>query len=433
MLYLERPFSVPRDELVSDSHSYSQDGGCARPAAHRQEPTTTTTTTTEHLYYLPTEMRSESSRLQTFYSWPFTMARTLARYGFYVGSSVEGDCIRCAFCGLEVSGFRNCQEVELWHWQVAGRHCPLLTGRHHVEEDEKDEETSVWAVTARERPGPGDTDGRTERLQLLRSGASPGGEERASPARIDLSPGTSDFRMPTFFSAGAAAISQQLTKAGSSRTSSSHVLKAQAESTSRLRQERNAAPIPRPSSTVPSHAHQATCNPASSSTTTTITTSSTTPSDGGGSPWVDIVKTARFADMAAYQARLSSLSSWPLLSPTPRALARAGLFRDKTSSSSSSSSSCLLVARSVRGPSTTTSMPGERRTPGQDCCQSPGPSSDSVCCFWCGVRLHRWRKSDDPVLEHARLSPDCRYVIQLLGHQLHRDIITAFSPCASRN
>ncbi|KAL8622589.1 hypothetical protein ACOMHN_009223 [Nucella lapillus] len=220
--------------------------------------------------------------------------------------------------------------------------------------------------------------------------------------------------------------------------------------------------------------------------------------------------------MVAYQARLQSFKSWPLLSPSPRELARAGLFHVTTPSLSSSSSASLsLSSTSCSVSSASTSSQSARRllkecspADGYICQSSTAPKGDlplatkssspssssssssspqrafiplkgsstsasscqptttptrgdsllaseegsslaaegdsrlaasarssgdsgtcwwqdSVRCFWCGTHIHRWQRSDDPVLEHARLSPDCRYVMELLGHQLYRDVIGA--------
>ncbi|PVD31155.1 hypothetical protein C0Q70_10433 [Pomacea canaliculata] len=101
--------------------------------------------------------------------------------------------------------------------------------------------------------------------------------------------------------------------------------------------------------------------------------------------WSDIVKTAHCPSMAAFQARLNTFTRWPLLRPTPRELARAGLYH----------------------------------SPSDD------QSVDSVKCFWCGERLHRWRPSDDALVEHARLSPHCRFVRRVLGDRCHDDIVRA--------
>jgi hypothetical protein len=59
--------------------------------------------------------------------------------------------------------------------------------------------------------------------------------------------------------------------------------------------------------------------------------------------------------------------------------------------------------------------------------------SDSVQCFWCGERLFRWKPTDDAILEHARLSPRCRYVTQLLGQRLHKDVINANNTSVANN
>ena len=36
--------------------------------------------------------------------------------------------------------------------------------------------------------------------------------------------------------------------------------------------------------------------------------------------------------------------------------------------------------------------------------------SDIVECFSCGLRLHKWEKEDDPLIEHRELSPNCLFM-----------------------
>lgn len=40
---------------------------------------------------------------------------------------------------------------------------------------------------------------------------------------------------------------------------------------------------------------------------------------------------------------------------------------------------------------------------------------DKVKCFSCGVTLHQWEPDDSAYLEHARWSPNCKY-LPLVGH-----------------
>ncbi|KAK3585122.1 hypothetical protein CHS0354_034251 [Potamilus streckersoni] len=46
---------------------------------------------------------------------------------------------------------------------------------------------------------------------------------------------------------------------------------------------------------------------------------------------------------------------------------------------------------------------------------------DRVCCYECGVTLSRWSKDDDPLLEHIRYSPDCRYLATIVASVDLRD------------
>ena len=41
---------------------------------------------------------------------------------------------------------------------------------------------------------------------------------------------------------------------------------------------------------------------------------------------------------------------------------------------------------------------------------------DAVTCYCCGLQVYRWKKNDDPVMEHYRLSPRCPYVIKVFRH-----------------
>ena len=47
--------------------------------------------------------------------------------------------------------------------------------------------------------------------------------------------------------------------------------------------------------------------------------------------------------------------------------------------------------------------------------------SDIVECFSCELRLDRWKKEDDPVKEHTKLSPNC-YFIKMIGHSNYEAI-----------
>lgn len=120
--------------------------------------------------------------------------------------------------------------------------------------------------------------------------------------------------------------------------------------------------------------------------------------------WQEIVRTARYPRMASYHARLKTLSRWPLLKPSPTELAKAGFFHVRCNPPPTTTSAATSVPRSR--PQT-----------------FPGECGDSVKCFWCGERIHRWQETDDALLEHARLSPSCLYVRQVLGQQLHDDIV----------
>ncbi|XP_041368485.1 baculoviral IAP repeat-containing protein 3-like [Gigantopelta aegis] len=41
---------------------------------------------------------------------------------------------------------------------------------------------------------------------------------------------------------------------------------------------------------------------------------------------------------------------------------------------------------------------------------------DAVVCYCCGQRAYGWKKMDDPVMEHYRLSPRCPYINNVFRH-----------------
>jgi hypothetical protein len=38
-------------------------------------------------------------------------------------------------------------------------------------------------------------------------------------------------------------------------------------------------------------------------------------------------------------------------------------------------------------------------------------NKDTVVCVFCGLRLNKWRRDDDPFIEHRRHRPDCQFII----------------------
>ena len=67
-----------------------------------------------------------------------------------------------------------------------------------------------------------------------------------------------------------------------------------------------------------------------------------------------------------YEARLVFFANWPHITPTPEALAEAGLYY-----------------------------------------QPAKLSPDTVRCSHCGIALDQWEPHDEPIKEHRRLAPDC--------------------------
>lgn len=71
---------------------------------------------------------SEQERLETFYNWPhdFIDKYTLARTGMWFTNTF--DCVRCYFCGVEISRWRRGYGAIAEHW-LWSAHCPMLEGR----------------------------------------------------------------------------------------------------------------------------------------------------------------------------------------------------------------------------------------------------------------------------------------------------------------
>ena len=85
--------------------------------------------------------------------------------------------------------------------------------------------------------------------------------------------------------------------------------------------------------------------------------------------------------MAAYHTRLDTLATWPLVSPSAKQLARAGLFYVRPDHPSHASDLDITwgdddVVDTLELQSGPVATPGGRR--------------DSVTCFWCGKRMFHW-------------------------------------------
>ena len=308
---------------------------------------------------VPVEMLEERGRFHTLCSRAGVgrqCARQLASSGFY--ATRDGLGVKCAFCGLEISGFSTAQDVQLWHWQVAAKDCPLLISQGV---DKTCENTGEDVV----RPA-------IERCQPLRASPMDMPEERR-------------HTLPAFNSA------LKITQSISS--SPLHASSPPRHTTCRHTDRRMGQHEKR-------QRHDHTCRKHSR----------TTQSSPNLTTWADIIRTARYPEMAAFQARLNTLDSWLLLQPSPRELARAGLFRQTHHCASSSQHTHLLFAQGRIGADS-------------EAAAVSGRSGDSVRCFWCGHSIHRWQQSDDALLEHARLSPGCLYVTQLLGKECHDDVV----------
>ena len=344
------------------------------------------------------DMRSERARAQTFQNcWPADTGRKLASCGYYCIQS--GRCVRCAFCGLEILMVSDsAEDVRVKHWKSAKTYCPFLRGEDVGNVTDDTECVTNTNVSGRRSP-------RTEHSRLV------------SATPVNLPPTTLHSNHSFTFLNAIPTSHPELT------SPSRHNLPP----TSPARHTSSQQPWPRQRDSHPRHpspsfnTHHRTASPTTTTTTTHLPANIIVVPDQPMT-WADIVRTARYPQMASYQARLDTLSTWPLVKPTPEELARAGLFHVNCRSSNRS---CPPSDLEIGGPDGRgTAFPGGRIS------QPPAASSgrqcvDSVKCFWCGERLHRWQKTDDALLEHARLSPTCRYVTQLVGQHLHSDVVNA--------
>lgn len=52
--------------------------------------------------------------------------------------------------------------------------------------------------------------------------------------------------------------------------------------------------------------------------------------------------------------------------------------------------------------------------------------SDTVICFYCGIRLNDWDKSDDPAIEHAKHKGDCEFLLLIHGNEFVAEVTRVF-------
>lgn len=378
------------------------------------------------------DMRYELARARTFQNcWPADgSGEKLASYGFYCIR--DGERVRCAFCGLEISGlYVPAEDVKFRHWQFARNYCRFLKGE------------DVGNVTADTTSCVrNDNVLNKRRVDSVGGGSNPRIEQsrllRATPVNLPPLAPLHGSHSSAFVNSSPAIIHPEVA------SPPRHTLPS--ASAARHTPSQQPAPSqhhshPRPSASPSSEPHHQAASPATTKTTTLLPSNIVIPPPTATPPppppppsdnavptmtWVDIIRTARYPQMAAFQARLDTLSTWPLVKPTPEELARAGLFHVKCRPTRKASRSDLEVWWS--GESGTPASPllnggiVSGRTP-----SSRRVCVDSVKCFWCGERFHRWQKTDDALLEHARLSPACRYVTRLVGQQLHNDVVNAAS------
>ncbi|CAG2226735.1 BIRC7_8 [Mytilus edulis] len=60
-------------------------------------------------------------------------------------------------------------------------------------------------------------------------------------------------------------------------------------------------------------------------------------------------------------------------------------------------------------------------------------NEDHVRCFDCGIGLRSWEPEDDPMVEHARWSPACRFIIEKKGQEFIDAVQTAVRQLEAEN
>lgn len=60
-------------------------------------------------------------------------------------------------------------------------------------------------------------------------------------------------------------------------------------------------------------------------------------------------------------------------------------------------------------------------------------NEDHVRCFDCGIGLRSWEPEDDPMVEHARWSPSCRFIIETKGQEFIDAVQTAVRQLEAEN
>ena len=378
------------------------------------------------------DMRYELARARTFENrWPADgSGEKLASYGFY---RLRDGTVKCAFCGLENGLYVPAEDVKVRHWQFARNYCRFLKGEDvgNVTADTTSCVRNDNALNKRRMDSVGGgSNPRTEQSRLLR--ATPVNLPPLAPLHGNHSSAFVNSSPATIHPEEASPPRHTLPSASAARhTHSQQPAASQHHS------------HPPPSASPSSEPHHQAASPARTKTTTPFPLNTVIPPPTATPPppppppppsdhavptmtWVDIIRTARYPQMAAFQARLDTLSTWPLVKPTPEELARAGLFHVKCRSTRKTSRSGLEVWGSGESGTPASPLLNGGIVSGRTLSSRRG-CVDSVKCFWCGERFHRWQKTDDALLEHARLSPACRYVTRLVGQQLHNDVVNAAS------
>lgn len=334
----------------------------------------------------PTAMLNEQTRLGTFLRWRKGEVRNMAKYGFYFTN--EGDRVRCAFCGLEIEHWTKemLQNVSLTHWKNAHTYCKFLKGEDVGNVPLRDSSTTSTGQgtsnlrhLSRSAPSHMEHIGQQSHPTVRQNDDLGGifGRETSGPTVRRIDDVTLTFSR-SLSEEGRGRMTENFQESAWFRTEHGHDM------------------------LIDTHPVVVVTTNCLGDIQTEVQRriSQTRKHASSSSVWADLVSTAQYPHMASFQARLDTFRRWPLIRPSGREMAKSGLF-------------CVKSTTSPR-------LHNQAWAPEVVC-------ADSVRCFWCGERLHNWRGSDDAVLEHARLSPRCRFVRQLLGDALHQDIVSSLN------
>lgn len=86
-----------------------------------------------------------------------------------------------------------------------------------------------------------------------------------------------------------------------------------------------------------------------------------------------MLETPKNPDFTSYKLRIATFEGWPIIVVSATQLAQAGFF--------------------YRG------------------------KADKAVCYYCDATLKQWEEGDDPLTEHAKLQPDCNFLLLIKGRE----------------